>query len=261
MGIAKYLYTNYPKQYGFFLGIKEQIILPFKKFLFRLGFKIYFSNKEQDKWVVEHVHNFKKRGFFVDLAATDGIHENNTIFLEKYLDWNGICVEPNKLFFSKLKNNRKVKCICEVVSDKTENISFFSNGGIGGIIGDEFDNNVNKRKDLIFKLTNKKKIETRKTITLYEILEMYKAPKVIDYLSLDVEGAETAVLQNFPFEKYKFLCITIERPSAELNEILFNNQYIFVKNYKVDTFYLHESMKNKVNLTFEPFEQVGKKQW
>ena len=32
----------------------------------------------------------------------------------------------------------------------------------------------------------------------------------IDYLSLDVEGAEFEVLKNFPFDEYKFLSITIE---------------------------------------------------
>ena len=56
--------------------------------------------------------------------------------------------------------------------------------------------------------------------------EKANAPKVIDYLSLDVEGAELEVLKNFPFKKYKFLSMKIERPSKELNKILF----------KMDTF-------------------------
>ena len=41
--------------------------------------------------------------------------------------------------------------------------------------------------------------------SLQEILKKAKAPKIIDYLSLDVEGAELEVLKNFPFKKYKFL--------------------------------------------------------
>ena len=55
----------------------------------------YFGNKNQDQWAVKEVFNFKKDGFFLDLAAADGLHQNNTFFLEKRLGWNGICIEPN----------------------------------------------------------------------------------------------------------------------------------------------------------------------
>ena len=41
----------------------------------------------------------------------------------------------------------------------------------------------------------------------------------------------------------------------------FDNNYIFVKNYKVDGFYIHESLKSKVNINYENFSQIGKKQW
>ena len=55
--------------------------------------------------------------------------------------------------------------------------------------------------------------------------------------------------------------MTIERPSKKLNEMLFKNGYIFVKNYKVDSFYIHSKLKKKLNLNFEKFEQLGKKKW
>ena len=259
--ISIFLYTNYPKQYGFFLGCKEKIFLPFKKFFFKLGFNVYFSNKDQDKWIVENIFNYKKNGNFVDLAATDGIHENNTVFLEKRLNWKGICIEPNKKFYKKLSKNRKVNCICKVIYSENTEIDFFSNEGIGGIVGSDFDNNYQKREHMLNKTSNKNKIEKRQTSSLEDILNNCGAPPIIDYLSLDVEGAETEVMKYFPYEKYKFLALTIERPTKELNEILFKNDYLFVKNYKVDSFYIHESLKDKISIEFENFSQVGKKQW
>ena len=90
---------------------------------------------------------------------------------------------------------------------------------------------------------------------------MHNAPKTIEYLSLDVEGAETAVLKYFPFNKYKFLAMTIERPTKELNATLFKNDYTFVKNYKVDTFYIHKSLEDEISINYEEFFQIGKKQW
>ena len=79
--------------------------------------------------------------------------------------------------------------------------------------------------------------------------------------SLDVEGAETNILKSFPFDQYRFLSLTIKRPSETINKILFENNYIFVKNYKVDGFYIHESLKNKINIKFEKFFQINKKSW
>ena len=261
MSLNSFLYTNYPKQYGYFIGLKDNFFLPFKKILFLFGANIFFGSKDQDKWVVESIFKYKKKGYFVDLAATNGFHQNNTFFLEKRLQWKGVCIEPNRSFFNKLKKLRKAKCFCEIVSGKSENVDYLINGGVGGIIGDKFDNNLRKRKDLILKAQKKNNVEKRKSKSLQEILKKAKAPKIIDYLSLDVEGAELEVLKNFPFKKYKFLSMTIERPPKQLNKILFKNDYIFVKNFKVDSFYIHKSLKKKIDIKYEKFSQIGEKKW
>ena len=202
--IAKFLYTNFPKQYGAASGILSHLLLPFKLFLFKLNFNVFFGNKNQDKWVVKEIFNFKKEGFFLDLAATNGLHQNNTFFLEKRLGWKGICIEPNKNFFEKLKKKRTAKCICEIIDGEEREVEFFPNGGEGGIIGNEYDNNDLKRNSLLSKARKKKNIEKRYTKTLLSILIDYKAPKVIDFFSLDAEGAETNILKNFPFDQYKY---------------------------------------------------------
>ena len=110
-------------------------------------------------------------------------------------------------------------------------------------------------------LEKKIKIINLTTITFQQLLDNYNAPNVIDYLSLDIEGAEERVFRNFPFDKYKFLCMTIERPTPVLNKTLLSNGYVFVKNYKVDTFYIHSSIKNQVNFKLGEFEQVPLKAW
>ena len=46
-------------------------------------------------------------------------------------------------------------------------------------------------------------------ITLNQILEKSRAPKIIDFYS-DVEGAEYAVLNGINFKKYKFKYMLIE---------------------------------------------------
>jgi hypothetical protein len=49
---------------------------------------------------------------------------------------------------------------------------------------------------------------------------------VIDYLSLDCEGAETLVLNDeFPFDRYQFTVMTIERPDDTLTKRLESHGY------------------------------------
>jgi len=261
MIIQKFFFTNFPKQYGKFLAVKGYILLPLKILLFKFKFNIFFGNKDQDKWVVKEIMKFKKNGFFLDLAATDGIHENNTFFLEKRLNWHGVCIEPNKKYFEKLKKNRTASCFCEVIDEKEEEIDFFPNKGIGGIVGENYDNNFIKRKKILSNAYEKNFIEKRKTKRIESILALAKAPTIIDYFSLDVEGSETGVIKSFPFNKYKINCMTIERPTPEINKILFKNDYIFVKNFKVDSFYIHKDIQNKINIKLEKFSQIEKKKW
>jgi len=259
--VKKYFYTNYPKRYGSFINLMETIKFPIKFITLKAGVKTYFSTKDQDRWVIEDVFKLKRDGFFVDLSATDGIRDNNTYVLENIFGWTGICIEPNPNFQDQIKRNRKCQISSSCISDFEEKIEFILNRGNGGIISDDCDNNVEKRKKLIEKFRKEDKIIKLTAITFQQLLDNYNAPNVIDYLSLDIEGAEERVFRNFPFDKYKFLCMTIERPTPELNKTLLNNGYVFVKNYKVDTFYIHSSIKNQVNFKLEEFEQVPLKAW
>lgn len=48
------------------------------------------------------------------------------------------------------------------------------------------------------------------TISLNDLLTEYKAPKQIDYLSIDTEGSEYDILYNLDFKNYQFRVITCE---------------------------------------------------
>ena len=103
-----------------------------------------------------------------------------------------------------------------------------------------------------------------KTKTLEYVLDHFNAPKIIDYLSLDVEGAEERILSNFPFNKYTFLAMTIERPTPKLEKILFDNDYVFVmksKKLQYDTFYVHKSIPNFLKIIKEPYSPTPRKNW
>ena len=225
----------------------------------------FISQKGQDEWVIRDIFDFKKAGFFVDLASTDGKKINNTYILEKNLGWNGICIEPNDMYHYDLKKNRNCFISHDIIDNRNNKIVKFrtDNGELSGIVDNDTDNNPTIRSTELKTAKIIKKI----TKTLEFILDKCDAPIIIDYLSLDVEGAEMRVLQNFPFNKYKFLALTIERPPPELEKILFKNGYIFVKKSRhngketFDTFYVHKTIPNFNNIKKEQYSPTPKKTW
>ena len=46
-----------------------------------------------------------------------------------------------------------------------------------------------------------------------------------------------------------------------MNEVLFDNGYVFVKNFSFDSFYIHFSVLDSRPIHCEPFEQVPPKDW
>jgi len=145
---------------------------------------MYYSQSNQDKWVIEFFKS-KKNGYFIDLGAYDGIQTSNTYFLEKNLEWSGICVEANPTIYQSLIKNRKSKNI---------------NVALNNYVGECFFTNDKITTTGIKVLCN----------TLNNILVEHDCPKNIDYLSIDIEGYEYIVLKDFDFKKWNVGLMTIE---------------------------------------------------
>lgn len=215
------------------------------------------GQKKQDQWVLGEVLPAYEKGFFLELAAADGVVGSNTYVMEKHYGWSGLCIEPNPLFFEKLQENRSCKMDSSVVSNQRRMLDFrVDNGHLGGIVADDTDNNIAVRGKQLVTAT----IISLQAKQLNEILAEHAVPKMIDYFSLDVEGSEERVISTLNFERYQFKCITIERPTKKVNEVLFDNGYLFVKNVSFDSFYVHPDVAKSSGLHCEKFEQQPKKE-
>lgn len=186
----------------------KRIIKESRAYKFLLSRQLFISGGGQDLWVIGEVFNGSRHGFFLDIGAHDGVEHSNTYRLERRYGWKGICVEGNPDTFKKLTNNRKCKCVEACLDSTAQVVDFAKKGEIGGIILSSNKFNANS-SDII-------KLQTR---TLKSVLEEFNAPTTIDYLSIDIEGAEDRVLGEFDFSSYRFKCITIERPSESLRTI------------------------------------------
>ncbi len=96
----------------------------------------------------------------------------------------------------------------------------FDAGALGGIAGEGFDNGK------IWQSNSRPSY----TVPLLEILQRYQTPPQIDYLSLDVEGAESFIMTQFPLHRYRITLITAERLKGDVRDYLKSEGYEFVKD-------------------------------
>ena len=203
-----------------------------------------YSQCHQDTWVLYETE-YKKDGYFVDFGATDGMTIDNTYLLETKYNWKGIVAEPNSVYHEALNQNRKchisTKC---VFTESNRTITFIETeaSDLSTIKGfGKNDEHASKRLYGIIK-----EVET---ITLLDLLNTYDAPDYIDYLSIDTEGSEYAILNTFftNNSKYSIRCMTIEhnyipKTRQMLYDLMTSKGYIrkFAEISKWDDFYILE---------------------
>jgi FkbM family methyltransferase len=188
---------------------------------------MYKSQVGQDKWVIELLNN-KKNGYFLDIGAYNGVDISNTYILEKNFNWDGLCIEADPDIFKELIKYRNVKCINYAITNIDGYVNFTSNNVLGSI--------TKTGKEIPAK-------------TLKTVLKEYNVPKIIDYISLDIEGSESLALEEFPFNDYKFKIMTVEHNlylgdptnKNKINKILIENGYSLYK-------------ENVTNVGNDPFE-------
>uniref|UniRef100_A0A7S2T185 Methyltransferase FkbM domain-containing protein n=1 Tax=Chloropicon primus TaxID=1764295 RepID=A0A7S2T185_9CHLO len=202
-----------------------------------------YSQLGQDVWVYNALGH-KRGGYFVELGAGDGIELSNTFALETHFGWTGVCIECSRQFQALCRNRR---CICDdsCVSDKDgEVVTFLEDDKYGQhnhFSGIKAKINCHEPRGREYRL------ETR---TLATVLRRRGAPRVMDYLSLDTEGSELAILSVLPHHEFRFNCITVEhnfqeRERSRILDVLQGNGYVRVEQREWDDMYLHREWLGK----------------
>ena len=185
--------------------------------------KTSFSQAKQDLIILaltseEAEKQRSHQKYFIDLAANDALKLSNTFLLEQN-GWKGLCLEPNPMYWHRLATLRTCTVVGAFIGgnqgeDGHEIDVELTTGVMGGIVGEGFDNTKASA-------TNEK----RNLVSLQTVFQETNAPSIIDYLSLDVEGAETLVMEHFPWHLYRFKFLTVERPKVELVAMLHEHGY------------------------------------
>jgi len=166
---------------------------------------MFYSQDNQDNYLETNIFKGYKNGFYVDVGSHDGITINNTLYFEKNHNWTGINFEPIKNVFDKLVINRpnNINLNCAVCNNDGET-DFLCNTGYTEMISgikDNFDirhfHRLERENREMGSTTEVIKVKTKKLETILDESNI----KHINYLSIDVEGAEFEVIKSINFDK------------------------------------------------------------
>uniref|UniRef100_A0A6C0KR00 Methyltransferase FkbM domain-containing protein n=1 Tax=viral metagenome TaxID=1070528 RepID=A0A6C0KR00_9ZZZZ len=222
-----------------------QYILSSIKFIIRHTLEDYhfYSQEGQDQFLINlDFIKYKNNGVFVDIGANDGVKFSNTKLLED-IGWDGVCVEPLPETFEKLRQNRKCDVFNVAISEKEGEIEFQQIIGeaemLSGIL-DAFDERHTKRIEQEIKdHGGETRVIKVKSIPFSKLIDR----KNIDYLSIDVEGAEMNVLRSIDFSKHNITLISIENnyETEEISNFMKEKGYTRVAVIGHDWFFFHET--------------------
>jgi hypothetical protein len=192
----------------------------------------WFAQVHQDEILVDLIGT---NGYFIDLASNDAVELSNTLALERK-GWNGLCIEPNPIYWYGL-SHRKCTVVGALVGGEKSKVTVNFRGVFGGIVGKYSKKLADRKKE------PDAPDEERYTAPIRQVLSEFNVPRSIDYMSLDVEGAELLIMQEFPFEEYEIKVLTIERPSKQLKALLEEKGYMFLKDlaWWGETLWAHKS--------------------
>jgi FkbM family methyltransferase len=195
-----------------------------------LGRVHFYSQIGQDIWVTQTAAPGLRDGYFLDVGSGDGTFGSNSKALEER-GWKGICVDP----FPTHMEGRTCQMFKEVVySEAGKRMTFNTAGELGGLTDTLGEWKLYAQKAPTVEFT---------TVTLADILTRANAPHHIDYMSLDIEGAELEALRAFPFHRYQLGAVDVEHnyeepKRSQIEELMKSHGYTKVHTWMQDDFYM-----------------------
>jgi FkbM family methyltransferase len=146
-------------------------------------------------------------GFFVEVGASDPVVYSQTNALEQR-GWTGVLVEPLPERAQLLRARRKAKVfelVCSSPDDEGKQLQFYVSGIYSSL-----------RPGLVTANASLKDVITVRATTLDHILREANAPTPIDFVSIDVEGHEIAVLDGFDLAYWRPRLLMVEDLAMDL---------------------------------------------
>lgn len=192
----------------------------------------------------------KEEGKFLEFGATDGLSLSNSHTLEHEFKWTGVLAEPSPQWHDKLKANRpNTTLLFDCIWTETgQELDFFvSDHGVLSTLTEFRESDRESMPGNTDARNSGGSIVKVKTISLDDVFVEYFDSSPIDYMSVDTEGSEFEILNNFNFEKYGPTVLTVEHNhtalEGKIDDLLFSKGYVraFKAYTEFDAWYVKRS--------------------
>ena len=168
-------------------------------------FQMSRSQYAQDIFVMYATDN-KRGGVFLEIGGGDGVSLSNSLALARNFNWRGALVEPDPVQFVLCKAMRKADAqVMRVgVSPRGMNgrMQLIQAGVLSALSGYEGADGHAAIRRMSRRRTN---------VDVIPISEVIRQLPPLDYLSLDIEGAELSVLETLDWSRiYRPKTLTVE---------------------------------------------------
>ncbi|MFT3783341.1 MAG: FkbM family methyltransferase [Nibricoccus sp.] len=175
----------------------------------------YYSQFGQDQIIEQFFNKYPARAkVFVEVGAFDGVHYSNVRRLHERYGWIGLSIEPVQKNFEKLCRSyqgSRVKCVRAAVSDEEGqlemNVSTYPHLPDWGSDTASLSGGDKERWTREYGVSWKKETVAVKTLTT---LLQEAAISEVDFLSVDAEGCDLAVLKSLDFSRFHPQLIIVE---------------------------------------------------
>ena len=224
------------KQFPFFWDLTrkindcDEILLEFYSYLL----KHRNSSKSQlfQDLFVQFILNDKSNGTFLEFGATDGVALSNSLMLENKFGWSGVLAEPSPQWHQNLFENRPDATILTecVYSETGKKLNFFiSDSGALSTLEEFRESDVSSMPGNTQARNASGYNCEVETISLNDVISKYFDGTKIDYMSVDTEGSELLILEQFDFGSYAPKVVTVEHnftdAENQLDELFFRHNY------------------------------------
>lgn len=194
-----------------------------------------YSQFGQDLLLLQYLKNkglSTHNKFFVDIGAYDGVWSSNTYLLERCFGWQGVCIEAEPENFKDLTSDKNPRT-CTKVHVAMGKYVAYANILHSSTVSTIMVNNTQRRQragtvqSSIVPMT-----------TLDRLLHAFNI-RHVDFMSLDIEGAEMDVITSSGLTSAEIdtLSVEVSNSDSTLQSVIMNEGYAVYKTIGEDVFF------------------------
>lgn len=215
---------------------------------------ISYAHNNEDT-ILDRVFRGRTDGFYVDVGASHPDINSVTRHFSQ-LGWTGVNVEPNPGAYRALCQARPRDVNLQVaVSDREGTMTYYE------ALDCSAESTMSEELARAMRASGRSVREHRvEVLTLATILTRHAADRTIDFLSIDVEGHERAVLSSVDFvsQRPRVLVIEATEPCTNIpahhrwESLLLDSGYLFTMFDGINRFYVRQEDRDWVPLLSYP---------